>query len=723
MSDNMPVMNGNGGPPLEIPKLPGDPPIPTELATTTPVGTDFKAVAIGAGANLEGLPAYFADPLLGTGNMPGLAISAFNNRAIRQGTFVASSLCLWISGQIQQYIYDNGDQINWMANWQQALANFVTALIPAGPNLGAYLPLAGGTMVGHIRFQSGISTILANNTWYFGLDTAGNPRGLILKGSDNNVYINDGSAPFVMFNGIPVINNNVSWNGKDTSGTAHALIGILSDNYVHIAGGANLYVDIGTAWFQGNIVISNNYFYYCKDTGGAPRNVVGINTGNSLLIGSGGIGTTDIYAGGSNAIYLHNTTYALGVFQVNGYLYSQGGGRAYIPGGNDPWQIYADHGYYARIYYTTAGTRSWTCGVYPSGIWSINDETAAAVRLQIDLSGNITTFGALAINGGLTAYNGANVASGNLNCAQITVQGGTYSYGGLNVWNGLVVNSGNATFAGNVQAAYVGSSGNIAASGWVTAYGTAQGGYVYSTGNMACAGQFNSNTVYSNYINSAGNADIASTLGVGGNVNCNNTVSSNATYTSYIMDYGGCQINGTLYVPGGQTTVQHLSANNGFCLGGAAFNFDYTWGAPIGNHMQFVSGLGIYAQFFSAYSDERLKRNISSVERDALAAIKPLQFYSYDVPRVTPEGEIIDARSHVALGFTAQQVQASLPDAVIETDMPVKFNMDHPETGDVGCDWETQPTLAIDLATMLAYSLRAIQQLTERLEQVEGKLH
>ena len=104
-------------------------------------GTDFKAVALGGGANLEALPTYFADPLLQTGNLPGLALSAFNNRALRQGTFVVSSLCQWMSGQINQYIPDDGSQIGWISEWQSALGSFVTALIPPAPNLGAYLPL------------------------------------------------------------------------------------------------------------------------------------------------------------------------------------------------------------------------------------------------------------------------------------------------------------------------------------------------------------------------------------------------------------------------------------------------------------------------------------------------------------------------------------------------------------------------------------------------------
>jgi hypothetical protein len=661
-----------------------------------PVGTDFKAVAIGAGANLEALPTYFTDPLLQTGNLPGLAISSFNNRAIRQGTFVASSLCLWISGQINQYIPDDGNQINWQAEWQQALANFVLAMIPAGPDLGAYLPLAGGTMVGNIRFQSGISTILANNTWYYGLDTGGTARGLIIKNNNNDITINDGSAAHVVIAGQPVVNNNSSWSGRDTAGNIRAVIGLLSDNNIHIGDGTrDVYIDTvaHTLWVNSNLVIPNNGFVYGKDTGGTARAILGIATDNNVYIGSGGISATNIYAGGGQPIYLRSNTNALGVFQVNGYTYLQGGSRAYIPGGNDPLQIAADNGYYARNHYVVFGVRDWSQGCFPGGVWGLADESAGAVRFQIDTGGTATFFNACNINGGSTINNGCYIQSGTFTvAATANINGGMNVYNSLNVWSGgLYVAGGTLTVNGNVSV-----GGQVAA------------GYLYSSGNGNVAGQFNSNTCYTNYLRSYGNCDV-------GNFTCGSITSAGHTIN------GDCVVNGNGYVGGGQWTMQHANANNGLCVGGAAINFDYTLGFPIGNHSQWVSGLGLYAQFFSPYCDQRYKENISETDCDGLAAILPIRFYQYDLPaRYTPRGEVSDNRSHVAIGILAQQVMESLPDAVVETDQPVKFNMDHPETGDPLCGWETRPALGVDLMTLIAYQMRAIQQLAERVVALES---
>jgi hypothetical protein len=656
MSDTSMVNGTNGTNGVGVIPL-TDAPVP--LGTT---GTDFKAVAIGAGANVEGLPTYFTDPLLATGNLPGLAISAFNNRALRQGTFVASSLCLWMSGQLQQYIPDDGNQINWQSEWQNALAHFVSALIPAGPDLGAYLPLAGGTMVGNIQFQAGISTVLANNTWYYALDTGGTSRGLIIKNSNNDMTINDGSSPHVTIAGQPTTNNNQAWSGRDTGGTIRTVIGLLSDNCIHVGSSAtsDLFFDItGTVHHAANVLFANNRFIYGLDTGGTARNLLGLNNNNQFLIGIGVAGETDIY--GPSQIYLRHNATAAGVFSVNGYCYLQGGARSYIPGGNDPHQIYADHGYYARHHYIVGGTRDWSCGCLPGGNFAIADESAAQIRWQIDTNGNITVFqsqtvnanlyvnGGQSVSNGLTVYGSINIASGGL-----AVNGPEYAYNGLSVWNGLAVNSGDYNGNGSI---YV--PGNI------------QGGYVVSTGDVHANGSL-----------SAGNS-IA--------------VSNNGSIGA------------------------HLTAGNGFCLGGSGFNFDYTWSAPIGNHMQFAGGLGIYAQFFSAYSDQEVKQNIGEVDRDALAAIRPIKFFQYDIPRTTPQGQITDDRAHVTTGLLAQQVRESFPDAVVETEQPVTFYPDHPETGEVECGWDTQPVLALDLVTMLAYSMRAIQQLAERIESLEAK--
>lgn len=696
-------------------------------------GTDFMAVAIGVGANIEGLPAYFADPLLQTGNMPGIAISAFNNRALRQGTFVASSLCQWISDQTNLYVPDDGNQINWISEFQNALAAFVEALIPPGPNLGAYLPLSGGTMVGNIQFQSGITTVLANNTWYRALDTVGNARGLILKGSDNNITINDGSSAYVTIAGDPVTNNNYAWSGRDNAGTVHPVIGLLSDNAIHIgsSGTSFLFIDVTTnIYTSASLVLNNNRFIWGNDTGGTPRQLLGMTTSNTFSIGASVPAQTDIYAGGGASIYFHANAIALAQLYTYGYCYIQGGARAYIPGGNDPLTIYADNGYYARTQYLVGGTRQWSVGVLPSGPFQIADETAAAIRFEIDLSGNVTFYNYQTVNGGMTV--GGNFQCNNSISASVNLSCGNtlFVYNQAQVWNSVVVNTGNlyvqngGVYAtGSVNGNYLSSSGDCGVSGSLNVSGNGQ-----VNGNFNCSSQISCNVAVANYVVSYGNLQIngSSTVNgneqVSGNFNCSNQVSSNTSVANHVQSNGDINANGTVAMGNNCSVGQHLTVSNGFCLGGSGINFDYTMGWPIGNHLQTVSGIGMYAQFFQPYSDERLKRNVVAAERDALAAIKPLKFFSYDSPRTTPEGtEVIDAASHVAVGFLAQQVRESMADAVAQTEQPVSFVMDHPEVGEIGCHFDTQPALALDIMTMLAYSLRAIQQLVDRVEQLEGK--
>jgi hypothetical protein len=694
-------------------------------------GTDFKPVALGAGANLEALPAYFTDPLLGTGNLPGLAISSFNNRALRQGTFVASSLCQWISNQSNIYIPDDGSQINWITEFQNALAAFVAALIPAGPNLGAYLPLAGGTMVGNISFQPGISTVLANSTWYFAKDTGGTARGLILKGSDNNVYINDGTAPYVMLSGTPAINNNVYYSGRDSGGAVRALVGMLSDNCVHIGGSVTVFADVGpgsSLWSSGNVVTGNNAWFYCRDSGGTPRAVLGFSpSGNALQIGVGSITETHVY-GGTGWVYIHSNLNPLGQLWVNGYSYLNGGGRAYIAGGNDPFQIYADYGFYARHHYIVASTRDWSCGVLPSGIFAIADESAAAVRFEIGLDGTAYFFGPL------------NPQS------TLTVSGQAIIYGGEVVYNNLNVASGSVWIAGNIQqVASIAMSGQLfiggqpsiydLGNGWLYFGGNFRIGYqlevdgnltclsnIYTPANIGCSGNMTaSGAVITNYIQDNGS------LSVGG-----------STYTSYLTVGGNASVSGALsvanyaYISGPSADLQLIDGTvyhwgkvsytprsmctrlgqglEGFYMNGGWFctfaygpagggGYDCIFTAP-GIFQVANSGEGYKASggMWIGYSERRLKKNIEDYE-PGLEVIRKLKPRRFQFNGVAPS--IDDGRVHV--GLVADEVEELMPELIHVPEGAVE--------GFKGLD-----------ATPVVYALiNAVRELAAKVEMLEGR--
>lgn len=112
-------------------------------------------------------------------------------------------------------------------------------------------------------------------------------------------------------------------------------------------------------------------------------------------------------------------------------------------------------------------------------------------------------------------------------------------------------------------------------------------------------------------------------------------------------------------------------------------------------------------------SDVRYKENLGPPEGDALADVNALELYSYDVPdRAFPE----NPSWHVTMGFSAQQMSTVIPEAVHAT----------PEKPDAERDLEKDPytpdelMLAFDTMPVLARCVAAIQQLTARIEVLEG---
>lgn len=68
---------------------------------------NFLPFAIGGGANVEAQGSYAVDPLLATGNQPGIAISAFNNKALRQANVVTSQMAQFIANTTGTDVLDD----------------------------------------------------------------------------------------------------------------------------------------------------------------------------------------------------------------------------------------------------------------------------------------------------------------------------------------------------------------------------------------------------------------------------------------------------------------------------------------------------------------------------------------------------------------------------------------------------------------------------------------
>ncbi len=82
---------------------------------------DFKPFATGSGANVLSQADYEALSALASGFLSGKASSAQVNKALRQGTFIASCLAQFVSNELNINILDGGDANGFLANLINAL--------------------------------------------------------------------------------------------------------------------------------------------------------------------------------------------------------------------------------------------------------------------------------------------------------------------------------------------------------------------------------------------------------------------------------------------------------------------------------------------------------------------------------------------------------------------------------------------------------------------------
>lgn len=101
---------------------------------------DFLAFATGGSANVEDQADYLIDPLLPTGNEPGVAVSAFNNKALRQACWIAHVLSQFIVNTSGLSMLDDANLTNALAamtaTWPNALTPTLTKLTATGATAG-----------------------------------------------------------------------------------------------------------------------------------------------------------------------------------------------------------------------------------------------------------------------------------------------------------------------------------------------------------------------------------------------------------------------------------------------------------------------------------------------------------------------------------------------------------------------------------------------------------
>lgn len=271
--------------------------------------------------------------------------------------------------------------------------------------------------------------------------------------------------------------------------------------------------------------------------------------------------------------------------------------------------------------------------------------------------------------------------------------------------------------------------GNLACGQVTSSYlytaGTVQGSYIVSTGNV----QANGSLTTSNNVSAAGNISCNGSMWMwdvnsGGTINSqygsfSQQVSANVLQANYIHSNGTVRGDGGLYTGGpiegntvhafGSVTADYnLYVSNLFFAQWGVIYGPISNGAQVGFGWGLGVGLDLYANasyqwtIWSSASDQRLKTNIAAPEADAIDVLRALKLSSYD--RTDQD------RPRFRIGLVAQQVQELIPEAVIvgPTECPKGGTLEHPGL------------LHLDPNPILAYAIRAIQQLTARVEALEG---
>jgi hypothetical protein len=352
-----------------------------------------------------------------------------------------------------------------------------------------------------------------------------------------------------------------------------------------------------------------------------------------------------------------------------------------------------------------------------STLTTLNVGGATTLSSTLGVSGATTLGSTLNVSGATTLgtlnISGATTMTGDLTVPTINF---STSSGGANRfalgWNGAHV----TTWIGGVIAGTVPSALPVPiAEGGTSATSAAAalanlGGFPNTGGTLNGALNVNGNittggVVQGNYLHSTGWVD-------GTYVHSTGAVTADGTVTGgYLHSTGHVDADGILHAAGGQMSMgngglgRRLSIDPGWYWEWNSSNGDLIWGGPsgaqfwvtrysdryCGNQIGPVFGNGAYINF----SDARGKTDIAPAKQglDEIMKLKPVSFR-----RVREEGKA----GGVELGFTAQDVQEVLPEAV------------HPL--EAGAD----PHLGVSLDPIVVSLVNAVQHLVARLEALEG---
>lgn len=387
-----------------------------------------------------------------------------------------------------------------------------------------------------------------------------------------------------------------------------------------------------------------------------------------------------------------------------GQVTSSGGSAGLVFLGRDTgqsWQWYAQSGS-ARLNYGPSGDR---VSIDTGG----NFNAVGQITTNSNVIGNnsVQSNGVYFQNNGGAFYSPQSIYSG----SEVRAAGAIWTNGIYWTNNGgwmytpWAVNS-NSTIQAN-GTLVTGNSNLVFNSMGQTMYPPGDG-WLYFNGSMR-VNDFQSN----NNVNSAGVVYVAGMywqnnggwmytpwqLNSGGAINCNGNVQSNGN---------------TFY--GAQTYANRTGTNDW----GVQYGFINGWWAAVqaADAFYIYYNTSMQGGCYWSFCDERMKWNFQPVTRDCLAAINAIELKCFDFSEGPPRQRRVNPSEtrpeyfqwedlprivkHIETGFNAQQLREIIPEAV--PDPP-----------------EENSFLSVDMRPMVATLIGAVQQLTARLEVLEGR--
>jgi hypothetical protein len=467
--------------------------------------------------------------------------------------------------------------------------------------------------------------------------------------------------------------------------------------------------------------------------------------GGTLMLGSEIISNTTLpivinaYLAGTTWTYLGNGPAALLQLETDGsinhytalsgtagnavtwsprYKQANNGTTTITSSAQDPLQLNTPAGTWSRVRYNNTA-RIWSAGVTNNNTFVIADETAGAYRVEIDTAGNTSfdTGNIRQLGGRIISESGSNPSVcvwNTVGYASVMWEDGSGNFlfgdsdgsGNPSGWR-FYVDRSNNFHAGGIYAGYLNSSGNIDAGGNIGTGAAVTAGWLHSTGNYQIDG--------SGQVN--GNLTIAGVAYGGGD-------GGGFTFRTYGNTDQACMqwaAIGSVWCPimrvngSGQILLRDRNCQDLQYVGGIGAG-----PTNIGLYGTDHGGQGYWIYVDQLPSDARIKEKIKPTEVDALAVLCALPVNQFDVKGDAAawyRGAHLDLAerraamtsakpAHVPIGLVAQQVMASVPEAVMVTDAE---RFPAAEGSPLPGDMHT-----INQQMLIPYIIKAIQQLAAR---------